>query len=155
MLPLSGCSAKEESAEEIPSLDWEKIEESADNGESVMEESAAEQITENVSSESENNAAGSITDKTGSQVSVDELADVGNFMPAAYSSWAYYKLVGIELVLQECVFTSPDEEDITRACWYYTTTEPYEDFSTEITDEQVAEIQDHYTERELSMTVLE
>lgn len=74
---------------------------------------------------------------------------------AAYSSWTYYKLIGTELVLQEGVFTSPDEEDETMACWYYTTTAPYEDTSTKITDEKAEEIMGHYTEVELNVALLE
>ena len=74
---------------------------------------------------------------------------------AAYSNWTYYKLVGTELAVQEGVFTSPDEEDETVACWYYTTTEPYEDTSTKITDVKAAEIMESYVEEELNMTILE
>jgi hypothetical protein len=74
---------------------------------------------------------------------------------AAYSNWMYYKLVGTELVLQEAVFTRPDEQDETTMCWYYATTEPYEDNSTKITGEEASEIRDAYTEDEFSMTTLE
>ncbi len=73
---------------------------------------------------------------------------------ASYSNWSYYKLIDKELILQECVFTYPGGEDGTEICWYYTTTDPNNDFSKEITAEEATEITDSYTEVELDVTTL-
>lgn len=74
---------------------------------------------------------------------------------ASSSVWAAYKLTGNELVLQECCFSSSGDAADSEIKWYYTTIAPFDDFSTEITEDEESEIENGYTALKLNMTVLE
>lgn len=77
---LCGCSAKEEPAEEAPSLSWEQIENSTESETADTEESTVEQTPENVLSQNEDDSADNSTSENAEGV----LTDDSDAMPMAY-----------------------------------------------------------------------
>ncbi len=71
---------------------------------------------------------------------------------AALSVYSYYDFLSGKLQLKECVFT--DGNDHPENPWFYSTSNPYEDYSNPISEEEARNVMNKYVYETIPYTFL-